>query len=267
MTRSDSAADNTRFSEVMLKHGKYNFNMKCVAISGFGNMSQGVALAGDGAEKITALEFLPSVIKLEGGFPAFAEIYQLYPGGTVEIVYLKCAESDHMIAQISKNPAAYIVHALKDLIGEESARKMASACGLPEHISEIDDCKWDNNTKTLTTASEEKQKKELDCFNSPFWNQAFDIKEMLALEMKQKNKINPETLFNLESTGTIKSIHNRTKKKSISFEGEVNDDDEGSAASSIESFEQLDADNRNTEATGNPPLKQSSACRISEGEC
>jgi hypothetical protein len=87
MTRSDSAADNTCFSEVMLKHGKYNFNMKCVAISGFGNMSQGVALTGDGAEKNTALEFLPSVIKLEGEFQAFAEIYQLYPGGTVEIVY------------------------------------------------------------------------------------------------------------------------------------------------------------------------------------
>ena len=192
-------------------------------------------MAGNGAKKITALEFLPSVIKLEGGFPAFAEIYQLYPGGTVEIVYLKCVESNHMIAQISKNPAAYIVHALKDLIGEESARKMASACGLPEHISEIDDCKWDNKTKTLTTASEEKQKKELDCFNSPFWNQAFDIEEMLALEMKQKNKINPETLFNLESTGTIKSINNRTKKKSISFEGEVNDDDEGSDTKLYES--------------------------------
>jgi hypothetical protein len=57
---------------------------------------------------------------------------------------------------------------------------------------------------------------------------------MLALEMKQKNKINPETLFNLESVGTIKSIHNRTKKKSISFEGDVNDDDEDSTASSIE---------------------------------
>ena len=64
----------------MLKHGKYNFNMKCMTISGFRNMSQGVALAGDGAEKITALEFLPSVLKLEGGYPVIAEIYQLFPG-------------------------------------------------------------------------------------------------------------------------------------------------------------------------------------------
>jgi hypothetical protein len=79
MTRDDSAADNTRFSKVMLKHGKYNFNMKCIALSGFGNMSQGALLAGDGAETITALKFLPSVLKLEGGYPAIAEIYQLYP--------------------------------------------------------------------------------------------------------------------------------------------------------------------------------------------
>ena len=39
-----------------------------------------------------------------------------------------------------------------------------------------------------------------------------------------------------------------------------------SAASSIESLEQLDADNRNTEATGNPPSKQSSARVVSPKE-
>lgn len=167
----------------------------------------------------------------------------------MEIVYLKCAEGEHMMTQLSKNPAAYIVHALKALIGEDSARKMATACCLPEHISEIDDCTWDDESKTLTTASEATQKKELDCFDSPFWNQAFDIEEMLALEKKEKNKINPETLFNLESAGTIKSIHNRTKTKSISFAADVNDDDEVSASSSIDSI-QLVTDNRNTEATG-----------------
>jgi hypothetical protein len=253
MTKEDTAADNTRFSEVMLKHGKYNFNMKCMAISGFGNMSQGVALAGDGAEKITALEFLPSVFKLEGGYPVIAEIYQLFPGGTVEIVYLKCAESEHMLAQLSKNPAAYIVHALKQLIGEDTARKMAVTCCIPEHISEIDECTWDEKTKTLNTANEANQKKEFDCFDSPFWNHAFDIKEMLALEKKEKNKINPETLFNLESTGTIKSIHNRTRTKRISFEANVDDDDESSADSSIESNKQLDADIRSTEVMGNNP--------------
>jgi hypothetical protein len=159
----------------MLKHGKYNFNMKCIAFTGFGNMSQGVSLAGDRAEKITALEFLPSILKLEGGYPAIAEIYQLFPGVTVEIAYLKCLESEHMMLQISKNPAAYIVHALKTIIGEDSARKMATACCIPEHISEINECTWDEKTKTLTTLSEASQKEELDCFDSPFWNQAFNI--------------------------------------------------------------------------------------------
>jgi len=262
MTREDSAADNTRFSEVMLKHGKYNFNMKCIALSGFGNMSQGALLAGDGAETITALEFLPSVLKLEGGYPAIAEIYQLYPGGTVEVIYLKCAESDHMMAQLGKNPAAYIVHALKALIGEDSARRMAAACCIPEHVSEIDDCTWDEKTKTLVTASEANQSKELNCFDSPFWNQAFDIEEMLALQRKEKGRINPETLFNLESTGTIKSIHNRTKTKSITFEGDGDDDDEGSAASSIDSYNQLATDNHNTEAMGKTPSHASASVNI-----
>jgi hypothetical protein len=160
--------------------------MKCIALSGFGNMSQGASLAGDGAETITALEFLPSVLKLEGSYPAIAEIYQLYPGGTVEVVYLKCAESDHMMAQIGKKPAAYIVHALKTLIGKDLARKMAAACCIPKHMSEIDDCTWDDKTKTLVTASEANQSKELNCFDSPFWNQVFDIEEMIALQKKEK---------------------------------------------------------------------------------
>jgi len=158
-----------------------------------------------------------------------------------------------MLAKLSKNPAAYIVHALKQLIGEDMARKMAVACCIPEHISEIDDCTWDEKTKTLTTANEANQNEEFDCFDSPFWNNAFDIEEMLALEKKEKNKINPETLFNLESTGTIKSIHNRTHSKKISFEANVDDDNESSADSSIESTKQLDADIRSTEVMGNNP--------------
>jgi hypothetical protein len=216
-------------------------------------MSQGLSLAGNGADKITVLKFLPSVLKLEGGYPAIPEIYQLYPGGTVEIVYLKYAESEHMLTQMSKNPAAFIVHALKHLVGEDTARKMASTCCIPEHISEINECAWDEKTKTLTTANEANQKKEFDCFDSPFWNQAFDIEEMLALEKKEKNKINPETLFNLESTRTIKSIHNRTRAKSISFAADEDDNEESSADSSIESNRQLDADIRSTEVMGKSP--------------
>jgi hypothetical protein len=61
-----------------------------------------------------------------------------------------------MLAQMSKNPAAYIVHALKQLIGEDTTRKMASACCIPEHINEIGDCTWDEKTKTLTTANKAK---------------------------------------------------------------------------------------------------------------
>ena len=167
-----------------------------------------------------------------------------------------------MLAQMSKNPAAYIVHALKRLIGEETARKMAATCCIPEHISEIDDCTWDEKTKTLTTANEANQKKEFDCFDSPFWNQAFDIEEMLALEKKEKNKINPETLFNLESSGTIKSIHNRTKTKTISFAADEENDDESSADSSIESNKQLDTDIRNTEVMGKSPSIAKTSSRI-----
>ena len=85
---------------------------------------------------------------------------------------------------------------------------------------------------------------------------------MLALEKKEKNKINPETLFNLESAGTIKSIHNRTKAKGISFAVDVEDEDEDSADSSIDSNIQLDADNRNTEATGKLPSTAKASAHV-----
>jgi len=168
-----------------------------------------------------------------------------------------------MMAQLGKNPAAYIVHALKALIGGGSARKMAVACCIPEHFSEIDDCTWDEKTKTLVMASEANQSKKLNCFDSPFWNQAFDIEEMLALQKKEKSKINPETLFNLETTGTIQSIHNRTKKKAIAFEGDgEDDDDEGSAASLIDSNTQLVTDNHNTGATDNTPSHANASVNV-----
>jgi hypothetical protein len=82
----------------------YNYNMTSVTLSGFTDLSAGVLIAGEGTEDITGLEFLPKVLKVAGGIPLIAEMYQIYPGCNVEVVFLDCSEGHHIWAQMQKNP-------------------------------------------------------------------------------------------------------------------------------------------------------------------
>jgi hypothetical protein len=104
MSKEDSVIDNERMMKTIVDVADYNCNMSSVKLSGFTNMSAGVLIAGEGTEAITGLEFLPKVLKVAGGIPLIAEIYQIHPGCDVEVIFLDCAEGHHIIAQLQKNP-------------------------------------------------------------------------------------------------------------------------------------------------------------------
>jgi len=125
MSKDDSIIDNERMMKTIVEVADYNYNMSSMKLSGFTNMSAGIFIAGEGTEAITGLEFLPKVLKVAGGIPLIAEIYQIHPGCEVEVIFLDCTEGHHIIAQLQKNPAAYLYHALKNSVDEPSVRRMA----------------------------------------------------------------------------------------------------------------------------------------------
>ena len=98
MTKESSTSENTNMMKVTLRHGTYCANMEVATIHGFGDMNAGTGLTGeDDTNIISGFDFIKSVLKLTGSFPAIAEAYQLGPGQLLELVYPKCVEGHHMV--------------------------------------------------------------------------------------------------------------------------------------------------------------------------
>ena len=260
MSKDDSIVDNERMMKTIVDVADYNYNMSSVKLSGFTNMSAGVLIAGEGTEAITGLEFIPKVLKVAGGIPLVAEIYQIHPGCEVEVIFLDCAEGHHIISQLQKNPAAYLYHALKNSVDESTVRKMAVGICESVYVDEIDECEWNEETKTLTIPSEKEGNKTLEHKDSPFWKLAIELVEKDDYDKKHKKKFNPEAFIDLDNVRSIKSIHNRSKTNSkVKFRPEP-DADELSAGSNS-TIETLD-DDHNTEATGKPPSDEQASTSV-----
>jgi len=260
MSKEDSIIDNERMMKTIVDVADYNYNMSSVKLSGFTNMSAGVLLAGEGTEAITGLEFLPKVLKVAGGIPLIAEIYQIHPGCEVEVIFLDCTEGHHIIAQLQKNPAAYLFHALRNSVDEPSVRRMAVGICEAVYVDEIDECEWNEETKTLTIPSEKEGNKTLEHKDSPFWKMAIELVEKDEYDKRNKKKFNPDAFIDLDNVRSIKSIHNRSKMNSKVKFGPELDDDELSAGSTS-TIDTLDHD-RNTEATGKPPSNEQASTSV-----
>ena len=262
MSKDDSIIDNERMMKTIVEVADYNYNMSSMKLSGFTNMSAGIFIAGEGTEAITGLEFLPKVLKVAGGIPLIAEIYQIHPGCEVEVIFLDCTEGHHIIAQLQKNPAAYLYHALKNSVDEPSVRRMAVGICEPVYVDEIDECEWNEETKTLTVPSEKEGNKIMEHKDSPFWRLAIELVEKDEYEKKNKKKFNPEAFIDLDNVRSIKSIHNRSKTNSFKVKfGPEPDADELSAGSNS-TIETLDDDDRNTEATDKPPSDEQASTSV-----
>ena len=260
MSKEDSIVDNERMMKTIVDVADYNYNMSSVKLSGFTNMSAGVLIAGEGTEAITGLEILPKVLKVAGGFPLIAEIYQIHPGCEAEVIFLDCPEGHHIIAQLQKNPAAYLYHALKNTVDEPSVRRMVVGFCEAVYVDEIDACEWNEETSTLTIPSEKEGNKTLEHKDSPFWKFAIELVEKDEYEKKNKKKFNPDSFIDLDNVRSIKSIHNRSKMNSKVKFGPEPDADELSAGSNS-TIDTLD-DNHDTEATGIPPSNEQASTSV-----
>jgi hypothetical protein len=260
MSKEDSIVDNERMMKTIVDVADYNYNMSSVKLSGFTNLSAGVLIAGEGTEAITGLEILPKVLKVAGGFPLIAEIYQIHPGCEAEVIFLDCPEGHHIIAQLQKNPAAYLYHALKNIVDEPSVRRMVVGFCEAVYVDEIDACEWNEETSTLTIPSEKEENKTLEHKDSPFWKFAIELVEKDEYEKKNKKKFNPDSFIDLDNVRSIKSIHNRSKMNSKVKFGPEPDADELSAGSNS-TIDTLD-DNHDTEATGIPPSNEQASTSV-----
>jgi hypothetical protein len=229
MTKESTTSENTNMMKVALRHGTYCANMEAATIHGFGDMNAGTGIMGeDDTNIISGFDFIKSVLKLAGGFPAIAEAYQLGPGEQVELVYPKCAEGHHMVENLKKNPAAFLAHSLKTVIPDtDFTWRMVVAICDAACTHEVQACEWDQETKTLSTPTDIADKEKANFDNAPWWENAFDL-SALALNEPTKGRQQLK-IFDLEQEGSVKTIHDKNRK-AVSFRDE---DDSASSSSKI----------------------------------
>jgi hypothetical protein len=72
-------------------------------------------------------------------------------------------------------------------------------------VAEISSCKWDGETRTLTTVANEKHEEGLKTFEGAAWFK--DEFMYLKKGSKPQPRPPPEKLFNLNSSNSVKTIH------------------------------------------------------------
>jgi hypothetical protein len=121
--------------------------------------------------------------------------------------------AERMLLMMNKNLPAFLWHMLMEQgLPKEFIKDLLSRTCEASMVAEMHKCKWDEKTRTLTTADEAKREKEVKAFESASWFK--DEFGLLAKAAgKEKNYTAPEALYNLSGgAGSVKTIHDRHEK-------------------------------------------------------
>jgi hypothetical protein len=112
-----------------------------------------------------------------------------------------------MIGMMNKNlPALLHYMLLKADIPKDFVKKLIKESCKASLVVEISSCKWDCETRTLTTVANEKHEEGLKAFEGEAWFKD----EFGFLKKGPKPEPHPslEELFNLDGSNSVKTIHN-----------------------------------------------------------
>ncbi len=119
-----------------------------------------------------------------------------------------------MVGMMNKNLAAFLYHMLLEMdFTEEVIKLLIGRSCEASFVRAVPMCKWDSNTRTLTTPEDEIHKSEIRAFEVAAW-----FKDEFGILKKGAKSLPcplPEELFNLDSATSIKTIRNQHQAPSI----------------------------------------------------
>ncbi len=115
---------------------------------------------------------------------------------------------------MNKNLPAFLHHMLIEAdFPEDFIKTLLRKSCEASLVAEISACKWEKTSRTLTTPADEKHEKKLKAFEGATWFK--DEFGFLNKKVKPLTKRPPEDLFNLDSSASVKTIHDRHQHSSI----------------------------------------------------
>ena len=116
---------------------------------------------------------------------------------------------------MNKNLPAFLHHTLKEQsLPDDFVTNLLNNSCEASMLAEMSRCRWDDKTRTLTTAEEQSRVEKTKAFRSAAWfKDEFSLLGQSARNQKQYTA--PEALFNLADAGSRKTIHDRHRETAI----------------------------------------------------
>ncbi len=146
---------------------------------------------------------------MNDGCPAIAEAHQQDLLMPTDLVVPNTPEAERLIGTMNKNLPAFLSYTLKEQgLPDDFVKELLQRSCKATMLVDMSHCKWDVNTKTLTTEDERDQAEKTKVFEGAAW-----LKDKFGLlgqkAHNQKWYTAPEALFNLDEAGSSKTIHDR----------------------------------------------------------
>jgi hypothetical protein len=147
---------------------------------------------------------------MEDGHPMIAEVHQEEICRSTYVIVPQTEEAERMIGMMNKNLPAFLYHMLLEIdFTEEIIKKLIKNSCDTSLVAQIPLCLcvWNSNLRSLTTPEEERKVKAVKPLETAAWFR--DEFGLLKKGPKSRIPLPIEEQFNLDSSSSIKTIHDR----------------------------------------------------------
>jgi len=191
--------------------------------------------------ELSLRDLLLKYMKLPDGKSAIAEVHQASPMTQAWVVFPNVRDAETMVARMNKNIAAYLYFVLQDEgIPEEFLKRLLKEACNVDIYEEGMTYTWDEENKTILSPKEvqgaeaaKAQQEEEAWYSGERGNH---MKEKAKKAVKKKAYTRREDMFDLDSVGSVKTIHESNARraaraakvaKDLSSDEEEEDSDDG----------------------------------------
>lgn len=198
------------------KHINYSANTRMDGIRGIFHVDKQVPFysVSDPTKRmghITLRRVLYKYLKMSDGHNLLMEVHQAAPMGPVDVVVPNAEEAERMMLMMQKNAAAYLYFFLNSntQLGDVLVAALIRATMDPILVNSIEQCKWDAETRVLTTPEDEENDKAKALEDAAWYNDEFGD-HMVDTSRKEKAAFaSKEALAELNCDHSFKSIHQK----------------------------------------------------------
>jgi hypothetical protein len=195
------------------KHVNYEVSMTAEELVGMIDLDHLTKITHPTSGMVVACYSLQHVllnfIKMSDGCPAIAEAHQQDLLMPMHLVIPNTPEAEWLIRMMNKNLPAFLSYTLKEQgLPDEFVRELLQRSCKATMLADMHRCKWDAATWILTTEDKLDQAEKTKAFEGAAWfKDEFGLLGQKARNQKKYAAL--EALFNLNDTGSRKTIHDR----------------------------------------------------------